>query len=291
MAVWLARKIFSKSKVSSFKFQVSSFLGWYLFLFAAFGIGIVQALVLRNDYSNIFFDFNAFLFFAYIFPLADVFREKAAWERLGKVAIAAVSWVTIKTFIVFYVFAHGMWPYTPMVYKWIRDTGVGEIVKVDQGFFRVFFQGHIYELLALIVLLGIIGYRCSVKYQVLSINNYLSLVKSHWLLGVGLASVVILSFSRSFWVGGAASLIVLFLLIIFILKAKWRAIGSFLFYIISIFTISFILIFALMNIPPRKGKLISLSGLVSERATVQEAAGQSRMELLKPLWTGILKHS
>src|SRR3990167_6579707 len=289
MAVWLLRKIFSK-KVSGFRFQVSSFSFWFLFLFAALAIGLIQAIILRNNYGNIFFDFNAFLFFAYLFPLVEILREKINWERLGKAAIASVSWVAIKTFIIFYVFAHGMWPYTPMVYKWIRDTGVGEIVKVDQGFFRVFFQGHIYELLALIVLLGIIGYRCSVKYQVLSINNYLSLVKSHWLLGVGLASVVILSFSRSFWVGGAASLIVLFFLIIFILKTKWRAIGLFLFYIISIFTISFILIFALMNIPPRKGKSISLSGLVSERATVQEAAGQSRMELLKPLWTGILKH-
>ena len=146
MAVWLLRKIFSKSKVSSFKFQVSSFLSWYLFLFASFGIGVVQGLVLRNDYSNIFFDFNAFLFFAYIFPLADVLREKTAWERLGKIAIAAVSWVIIKTFIVFYVFAHGMWPYTPMVYKWIRDTGVGEITRMDQGFYRIFFQGQIYEL-------------------------------------------------------------------------------------------------------------------------------------------------
>ena len=50
------------------------------------------------------------------------------------------------------------------------------------------------------------------------------------------------------------------------------------------------MIFALMNVPPRKGKSASLSSLVSERATTQEAAGQSRMELLKPLWIGILKH-
>jgi len=277
MAVWLLRKIFSKSKVSSFKFQVSSFLSWYLFLFASFGIGVVQGLVLRNDYSNIFFDFNAFLFFAYIFPLADVLREKTAWERLGKIAIAAVSWVIIKTFIVFYVFAHGMWPYTPMVYKWIRDTGVGEITRMDQGFYRIFFQGQIYELLALIIFLAIA-------------NSQRLRVKYHWLLGAGLAAVVILSFSRSFWVGGAAGLFGLVFLLIFVLKAKWRSVGIFAVHLFAVFLTGFILIFALMNIPPRKGKPASLSSLVSERATTQEAAGQSRMELLKPLWKGILKH-
>src|SRR3989338_7883538 len=270
MAVWLARKIFSKSKVSSF-------LGWYLFLFASFGIGIVQALVLRNDYSNIFFDFNAFLYFAYLFPLVEILREKINWERLGKVAIAAVSWVTIKTFIVFYIFAHGMWPYTPMVYKWIRDTGVGEITRMDQGFYRIFFQGQIYELFALIIFLAIA-------------NSQRLRVKYHWLLGAGLAAAVILSFSRSFWVGGVAGLFALFFLLIFVLKAKWRSVSIFAAYLVAVFLAGFILIFALMNIPPRKGKPASLFSLVSERATTQEAAGQSRMELLKPLWKGILKH-
>src|SRR3989344_153165 len=144
MAVWLAKKIFSK-KVSGFRFprprqgeaeggQVSGFSFWFLFLFVALAIGLIQAIILRNDYGNIFFDFNAFLFFAYLFPLVEILREKINWERLGKAAIASVSWVAIKTFIIFYVFAHGMWPYTPMVYKWIRDTGVGEITKMDQGF-------------------------------------------------------------------------------------------------------------------------------------------------------------
>ncbi len=294
MAVWLAKKIFS-NKVSSFKFQVSSFSTWFLFLFAALAIGLIQAIILRNDYGNIFFDFNAFLFFAYLFPLSEILRQPhfdagVNWERLGKVAIASISWVAIKTFIIFYIFAHGKSIDTIMVYKWVRDTGVGEIVKVDQGFFRIFFQGQIYELLALIILLGIIGYRRSIRYQVFNINNFLPLVKSHWLLGVGLASVIIISFSRSFWVGGTAGLIVLISLMTFGLKMKRRAIGIFLLYFIGIFAVGFILIFALMNIPPRKGKTASLSSLVSERATVQEAAGQSRMELLKPLWKGILKH-
>src|SRR3989344_1089580 len=276
MAVWLLRKIFSK-KVSGFRFQVSSFSFWFLFLFAALAIGLIQAIILRNNYGNIFFDFNAFLFFAYLFPLVEILREKINWERLGKAAIASVSWVAIKTFIIFYVFAHGMWPYTPMVYKWIRDTGVGEITKMDQGFYRIFFQGQIYELFALIIFLAIV-------------NGQRLKVKGYWLLGAGLAAVVILSFSRSFWVGGSAGLFALFFLLIFVLKAKWRSVGISAAYLAVVFLAGFILIFALMNIPPRKGKPASLSSLVSERATTQEAARQSLMELLKPLWKGILKH-
>src|SRR3989338_4871588 len=276
MAVCLLRKIFSK-KVSGFSFQVSSFSFWFLFLFAALAIGLIQAIILRNNYGNIFFDFNAFLFFAYLFPLVEILREKINWERLGKAAIASVSWVAIKTFIIFYVFAHGMWPYTPMVYKWIRDTGVGEITKMDQGFYRIFFQGQIYELFALIIFLAIA-------------NSQRLRVKYHWLLGAGLAAAVILSFSRSFWVGGVAGLFALFFLLIFVLKAKWRSVSIFAAYLVAVFLAGFILIFALMNIPPRKGKPASLFSLVSERATTQEAAGQSRMELLKPLWKGILKH-
>src|SRR3972149_2409575 len=88
MAVWLLRKIFSK-KVSGFRFQVSSFSFWFLFLFAALAIGLIQAIILRNNYGNIFFDFNAFLFFAYLFPLVEIFRQphfgaEVNWERLGK---------------------------------------------------------------------------------------------------------------------------------------------------------------------------------------------------------------
>jgi len=302
MAVWLAKKIFSK-KVSGFRFprprqgeaeggQVSGFSFWFLFLFVALAIGLIQAIILRNDYGNIFFDFNAFLFFAYLFPLAEIFRQPhfgvgVNWQRLGKAAIASVSWVAIKTFIIFYVFAHGMWPYTPMVYKWIRDTGVGEITKMDQGFYRIFFQGQIYELFALIILLGIIGYLINKGFGIRDkgLTN-----KRYWLLGAGLAAVVILSFSRSFWVGGVAGFLALIFLLIFVLNVKWRQAGIFTVYLAAVFLAGFILIFALMNIPPRKGKPASLSSLVSERATTQEAAGQSRMELLKPLWTGILKH-
>ncbi|TAN58109.1 O-antigen ligase domain-containing protein [Patescibacteria group bacterium] len=286
ITVWLTKKIFSK-KVQGSKFWISNLSIWYIFLFAALAVGLIQAIILRNNYGNIFFDFNAFLFFAYLFPLAEILREKINWERLGKAAIASVSWVAIKTFLIFYVFAHGMWPYTPMVYKWIRDTGVGEITKMDQAFYRIFFQGQIYELLALIIILGIIGHLIN---KGLGIRDKGLANKRYWLLGAGLTAVVILSFSRSFWVGGAAGIFALVFLLIFVLKAKWRAIGIFSLYSISIFAIGFILIFALMNIPPRKGKPASLSSLVSERATTQEAAGLSRMELLKPLWTGILKH-
>ena len=90
--------------------------------------------------------------------------------------------------------------------------------------------------------------------------------------------------------GGVTGLFALFFLLISILKAKWRSVGISAAYLVAVFLAGFILIFALMNIPPRKGKPASLSSLVSERATTQEAAGQSRMELLKPLWKGILKH-
>lgn len=298
MAVWLAKKFAPKAylsprlmslgftplaeKAKSFKIP---FLGWYFFLFIALVIGLVQAFVLRNSFSNIFFDFNAFLYFAYLFPLADVLREKINWERAGKVVIASVSWVAFKTFLIFYIFAHGIWLYTPSAYKWIRDTGVGEITKMDQGFFRIFFQGQIYELLLLVILLGMASWYFLKKAHYEKIE-FLKL----FLFSSILASVVILSFSRSFWVGGGAGLAVLFGLMIFNLRMKWRAIGLFFLYFIGVMAAGFIFIFILMNAPLRKGESVSLSSLVSERATSEEAAGQSRMELLKPLWTGILKH-
>lgn len=300
ISVWLIKslknifKLGFKKFIGNWKLETGNFLKWYFVVFAVLGVGLIRAFILKNGFSNVFFDINGYLYFALIFPVADILKNEKNWESVFRVAGAAFLWTAAKTFVVFYVFAHNLWLYTPSVYKWIRDTGVGEVTKMTEGFYRVFFQGHIYELLALVILFGTTSWFFAKQnhYE----KNKFSILDSRFsklltlVIAAVLAAVVIMSFSRSFWVGGGAGILTLFSIMIFVFRIKFFIVGKSVLFMIGAGVVGLVVIFALMNIPPRGLKITNPASLIAERASADEAAGQSRAELLGPLWNGILKH-
>ena len=100
---------------------------------------------------------------------------------------------------------------------------------------------------------------------------------------------VIISFSRSFWLGLFGGLLVYLLLTIFVFKFKFKEIIGQLGMLILAGIICIGLIFAVINLPPKiSGD--SLGSLLAKRTTQIEAAGNSRINMLKPLGEGIIKH-
>ena len=136
---WLKTKEFPWPSVKKFPF---------FWIFGALGFLVIFGLlngVLRNhDFSNLFFDFNGWLYFALLFPFYDVFivsqNRKDSWKRLEQIFVLAVLWLSIKTLLLLYFFTHNIPSILPDLYRWVRLSGVGEITSAPGGFFRIFFN-------------------------------------------------------------------------------------------------------------------------------------------------------
>jgi len=189
LGVWIGKKIQNKENSLHLK---DTFIKLFLLLLAFLGYGLINGL-LSNSFGAVFFDFNAWIFFLLFFVLYDTFTEKKYIFSILQVLLAAVTWVGIKTVIVFYLFSKNIAVVGDFFYKWIRDTGVGEITAITDSFHRIFFQSHIYSLIAMIIILVIVysGIKIKLKDAIgLGLILYLT------------SLTIVISQSRSFFVAG-----------------------------------------------------------------------------------------
>ncbi len=256
------------------------FFRYYLLLAIALVWGFVFALIRGNDFGNIFLDFNNWLFFLYLLPLIAVGHEEKFWSSLKIVALACLLWLIIKTLLLFYIFSHQFIWALPEVYRWVRDTRVGEITQFKGSFYRIFLQSQIYCLLAFFIFLPTIKKTLSRRYLIFL---------------VGCLSVVLTSFSRSFWAGFVLGLITAGGLLVYKLwitahgsKESFKRFFIYVLHFLTVCFLAFILIFAVAYAPP-KAKT-NLMASLGQRATEIEAAGSSRLSMLKPLLISIVNH-
>ncbi len=250
-----------------------------------------------NNFANIFFDFNNWLFFLYLFPLLDVVfifnSERPSnhpfWYQLSQVATAALIWLIIKSFLFLYIFSHNFSWALPELYRWIRDTRVGEITQFSDNFHRVFLQSHIYTLVGFLMLWP--QFIKHLKREKLKAFN-----KLYFVLPIFALSVIFLSFSRSLWVGLVSAMGIYFLFLIYYfykkqisLKLQAKSLIANFFIFISICLVSIAMLFVILNLPPAKSAE-DLGRLIEQRATQVEEAGSSRINMLGPIAQGIKKH-
>ena len=100
--------------------------------------------------------------------------------------------MVIHGLLLIYVFGHNFIFSMPSLYSWVRSFGLGEVTKITSNFYRVFSQSQVYALLAFFLFLA---YLFLAKRFSLSRKKYFSL---NFLLGLS-SVVIIVSFSRSFW--------------------------------------------------------------------------------------------
>lgn len=265
---WIG-KLIMKKKID---FLFSSFRNYWLFLMVFVVWGIMNAFLNNNIFSNIFFDANAWFFVFLIFPAFDIVKDKRMIKNILQILFASIFLLSLKTLLVLSIFTNlgwreGTWSYG--FYRWIRETGVGEVTLMGDNFFRVFFQSQVWILVGFFVVLSFFF----LESKLINKKNILL----NLLLSISFAAIVI-SYSRSFWVGGVGALILFF---IFLFYSKQKKNKIFCFSRRLLFVI-FIGLFIIYLISPAS------IGLLGDRTKLNnESAVSSRWNLLNPLWSEV----
>ena len=279
MSVWLAKanlNFFAKKQSISSQIPLlkSNYLNYLSILAIFISLGVVNGLLSENTSNNIFFDANAWLYFLLILPIYAEFSQSNQLEKIKLVFVSAVTWVTIKTFFILYLFSHNF-SFIGPIYKWVRTTGAGEITLIEEGFYRVFLQSHIFSLVA---------FFAALIYFIETIKK--TTKKNHVLLLLVLScsfSVLIIAQSRSFWVGLVAGLAVYLLFELLYSTTKVRFIFRTLSYLSIVFVVSLFIVISIVKFPyPNLVGDFTTTDLLAKRVSVEssEAAVSSRWALL-----------
>lgn len=241
--------------------------------------------LLRNSFADAFFDFNSWLYFLIILPIFYYLKsldKKSVdnfWQNVGLLLIAISLYIVFKSFLLLFLFSHDLLPLISDIYSWTRLYLLGEITKMDGGFYRLFFQNQIFLLLSFF--LSFISFLFSREKGERGFLFFISFLF--------LASIV-LSFSRSFWVAMVLSLMVM--IAIFTHKISFKFANKSFFYSILSLLASIALIFIIVKFPwPKSGGQFNMDTL-SQRAnlTSSESAISSRWALLDSMKIEIPKN-
>lgn len=253
----------------------------YAVLAALLFVAFVRGMLHGSPY--VFADANAWGFLLLLLPILDlVRRKKRELKRIvPPLILAALFYVSLKTIALFYFFSHDFGNLWEPVYLWVRRTGVGEVTKITEGStaFRVFFQSHIYEVLACI---GLLWVRIAGKGKS---------AWTEWLLAL-CAAVILISFSRSLWLGAFAGSAVAFYFFLRETNKPVRLYEKLKIFLrgaaVPIFAGMLLVVGALL-FPLPQGAGGSLADLLRSRADLGEEAAVSRWSLLPAMWGQIRK--
>lgn len=271
--------------IKGLEFFKSAYAPYFNILFIFIAWGLASGLINHNGYGNVFFDFNGWLFFFYVLPVFSAVKNKHDVKEIISVSAAAAIWLCLETFFLLFAFSHNF-AVLEELYRWIRNTGAGEITRMQGGFSRIFFQSHIYALIGFFTALVLFVKKMREQPREKNLPIY-------FLLIVLFLAVNLISLSRSNWLGIISGLLIFWLFGFFVFKINWKN-----FFIINsmlglaLFT-SILLIAAAVKFPyPAPEADISTSDLLSERARefTNEAGVSSRWSLLPELWRGIAEN-
>lgn len=224
----------------------------------------------------LFVDANAWGVLLALIPAVDIARhQSSAWiERLSAPVFAGLFWLCGETLTLFYFFSHGFPAINHDLYLWIRRTGVGEITRLVDGreVYRIFFQSHVYAALAALGASAWLAHAHRMRRLVLV-----------WL--AFLLATMIISFSRSVWIGFGCGIIV-------IGWSLMRARAMCLSWIkrLTVATMAaFAITFLLIRFPYPSASNNTFADLFASRADFSGDAIVSRWNLLPELWRGIAR--
>ncbi len=270
--IWAIQALRTKNLWGTQKSFQWLWLGWIAIAAWAAVVGVVR----NHGVHAVFEDANAFLFLG-LAPAFGLLQTREHFYTVLRWAVAAIIILALKTALVQGLFSH--YPSTELVllYKWVRDTGVGEITYIIGHLYRVFFQSHIYGLLAFFTGIG------------------LAIAQPHrrwWWAGfAGLgAFAVVVSLSRSFWLGGlvAISFGIGGALFQHVQPKTFVRVGMYAGFAMLVALLGFQW---MLNFPGLWGGGGSGGTLVRARSDIQtESAASSRRELLPVITKAIFTH-
>ncbi len=256
-------------KTKKFDFFKSSYLIPFLIYLGMLVLGIIIALFKSRGLVNIFFDLNGYLFILILPIFYQIIKDQKIIKNLIYIFLAGSLFFSIKTILSFYIFSHHFSGINlTILYEWLRDSRIGEITMVNKNFFRIFFQSQIYILISFIITFCLLNFK---KHIVDKKDRRLLIT-----LNILALSALLISLSRSYWIGLVVFLLMLFVWLI-IKKVKFLKIIKVYLKFIGLVTLSVLFIFLLVKIPYTDADLDSL---FAKRLSEGEAASNSRLELL-----------
>lgn len=274
LIVWLKKLLFDYQKTVSFykKNQIIVLGIFVLFIFLIIGIGKG---FFNNNPIDVLLDVNAWFYLFLLLPW--LMFDKKYFSDLWQLILAATTWLFVKTSLLLYFFSHNFLFINSNLYGWTRDFRLGEITYAGGNFWRVFLQSQIFSLFITLVLIYLFWYWYKEKKDK---KLFLFLI----LFSVLGLSVVLMSYSRSFWLGLLGGLLFC-LLFIFYKKISWKNFFGFNLYLLIIFVLSFVFIFSIVKFPWPQVDSSQTSLFISRlQNPTSEAAGNSRLNQLKPLF-------
>jgi len=217
-------------------------------------------------------DANAYLYFAMLPAFMLAFRKRHDRARLIQTILGATTATAALTLLVFFLFTHATpEPILRAVYKWVRDYGLGEITRAPGGFYRVFFQAHIWNFIVCLMAPALI------------VRNWKGRrAWTLWLAGALSVAVLFVCFSRTLWLSAAIAGVV-GLVLVSVLKTLRTHWWKYLTALAVICAIGLAWPFLL-------SRTVGGAALARAGSFGGEAAVDSRMNLLKVMWPAILEH-
>lgn len=289
MSIWLIKALIHLKKRDFERFRSFvqyRFLKFFILLFGFAAIGALIGFLNGHARGDIVNDFNAWIFLLAAAPFY-YFSRHLNRNDLVAIASAAVFWSSVKTIFLLFLFSHDAGLIAQSAYRWVRTTGIAEITKMQFGFFRIFLQSHIYQIIFFFPLaiyiakMGASGKRVADFFENFKRFEFWQLIFFEALLWTS----IILSLSRSNWLGlllGCLILSAYYLATKSIIEFLAFAVSTIIAVLLALALIASVIYFPL---PGKSGDLNLLKSL-SDRLTESqgEAAVSSRWELLPSLW-------
>jgi len=274
---WLFKVLFKKQE---FRFGDRNLLLSFALFSVTIVIGIVIGLISNHSLTDIFLDMNAYLYFGLLFVAVGVVRSWTTVVQILSILFAAITTMALKTFFLLFYFSHQTddW-FFRFMYTWVRDTRIGEIAPIAQNYYRIFFQSHIWALFAFVGTFVLIVMTVKRRYQ----KKDRRLL---WTIMLLSSTMLLISYSRSFWLAIALTVLLIFLYLFIKEKFKFKKFAVIVGVMIGVAILELGFISGLVNIKLPGGGVsgISPASLVQQRiSSTEEAALKSRFELLKPL--------
>ena len=228
---------------------------------------------LHNQFHDWFFDLNGWLYLLLWPVFFQALAEKNAWQNTLNFFFAGILYLSLKSLLIFWAFSWQLADLSSYAYFWIRNTGVGEITLVINNFYRIFFQSHVFIAIGLIISLIYLMFRRNTPLE----KKWLSLT------AIASSLSILISLSRSFWVGLFGALLALIFWLLISRRLNFAVLGKF----AAIALITLVLEIGFLCLTSNTLKPQIFWGRLG--GSNAEAAGSSRLNQLKPLIKEIKK--
>ena len=251
----------------------------YLILLAVIFFAAIRGYLIGNP--QMMQDANAWGDWILLLPVIDIafrFRDRIRKDILP-VLVVGICWIAVKTLALEYLFSHGF-KVGSDVYLWVRRTGVGEVTLVMGNVFRIFMQSYVYAIIAWIFAFC---WWMEQRFRSIHSGRGVRLAPAPWLVMLSSTVILLISLSRSFWIGAALGAIVAVILLM--RSGLWRW-GGLLGPIAAKFA-GIALIITVLFFPVPHVDTTSLFSIFGSRTDLAEPAAASRWNLFPVLWQKI----